>query len=327
MAKKAGAAEVLRVKGLTRSFGELHVLREVNVSLRTGQICAVTGPNGAGKTTLLRCVAGTIKPDAGEVLILGQAVDESDPHTRAAVASVLDDVDFFPDLSVVEHLELMAYTHAHPGPGERGGGDADRAQPRRRARPGAADALQRAAAPARAGLLLRPAPPAAGARRAGAAPRRRRARVARGPAAPGEAGRRGGADGLPRRGAGRRGGRRPAGHRRMTSDQSRGHGDEAGEEDLADVLADVEHEEAAGVAPRIPAVTELRRALRRTRRAHSDRTLGELLTDVYLLAFIVVLYGGGRRVQPAPPPVAAAARAGRHRVVPGAGWWSRCWWR
>jgi ABC-2 type transport system ATP-binding protein len=116
VAKKVGAAEVLRVAGLQRSFGELQVLRDVSVTLRAGQICAITGPNGAGKTTLLRCVAGTIKPDAGDVLVLGKAVDESDPHTRAAIASVLDDVDFFPDLSVAEHLELMAYTHATPDP-------------------------------------------------------------------------------------------------------------------------------------------------------------------------------------------------------------------
>jgi ABC-2 type transport system ATP-binding protein len=116
VARKSGAEEVLRIKGLQHSFGELHVLRDVNLSLRSGQICAVTGPNGAGKTTLLRCVAGTIKPDAGEVRLLGDAVDEADPRTRAAIASVLDDIDFFPDLSVAEHLELMAYTHATPDP-------------------------------------------------------------------------------------------------------------------------------------------------------------------------------------------------------------------
>jgi ABC-2 type transport system ATP-binding protein len=107
----AKRAEVLALRKITRSFGENVVLREVSLSLREGQVCAVVGPNGAGKTTLLRCVAGTIAPDGGDVLLLGKAVDESDPHTRAAIASVLDDIDFFPDLSVSEHLELMAYAH------------------------------------------------------------------------------------------------------------------------------------------------------------------------------------------------------------------------
>src|SRR4051794_16737325 len=112
----AKAVEVLTVKRLSRSFGPHLVLDEVTLSLRAGQIGAVVGPNGAGKTTLLRCVAGAIRPDSGEVRLLGQPVDEADPGTRAAIASVLDDVDFFPDLSVAEHLELMAYTHATPDP-------------------------------------------------------------------------------------------------------------------------------------------------------------------------------------------------------------------
>ena len=51
------------------------------------------------------------KPDAGEVLLEGRTFDEADPKMRAQVATVLDDIDFFPDLSVVEHLELLALAH------------------------------------------------------------------------------------------------------------------------------------------------------------------------------------------------------------------------
>ena len=116
MAKKTGPAEILSVKGLRRAFDEHVVLDGVSVSVKAGQVCAVTGPNGAGKTTLLRCVAGTLKADAGTVMVLGLEVDESDPQIRAAIATVLDDMEFFPDLSVAEHLELMAYAHATPDP-------------------------------------------------------------------------------------------------------------------------------------------------------------------------------------------------------------------
>jgi ABC-type multidrug transport system ATPase subunit len=108
--------EILAVKGLRRVFNEHVVLDNVSVSIRAGQICAVTGPNGAGKTTLLRCVSGTLAADAGTITLLGKPVDESDPHTRAAIATVLDDVEFFPDLSVSEHLELLAYAHATEDP-------------------------------------------------------------------------------------------------------------------------------------------------------------------------------------------------------------------
>src|SRR4051794_31922567 len=81
----------------------------------------------------------------------------------------------------------------------------------------------------------------------------------------------------------------------MTRDHDSRRGDdhdEAADPDLTEALADAESDEEAGAPPRIPDVRELRRALRRTRRAHSDRTLGELLSDLYLIAFIAVLYGG-----------------------------------
>lgn len=107
---------LLELSGLTRRFGSLEVLSGVDVTLRAGQAVAVVGPNGSGKTTLLRCVVGADAADAGEVRLDGRGVRESDPRFRAAVASLLDDMDFFPDLSVSEHLELLARAHGAPNP-------------------------------------------------------------------------------------------------------------------------------------------------------------------------------------------------------------------
>lgn len=92
------------------------MLSGVDLTVRAGQAVAVVGPNGSGKTTLLRCVVGADVPDAGEVRLDGRVVREYDPLFRAAVASLLDDMDFFPDLSVSEHLELMARAHGSPNP-------------------------------------------------------------------------------------------------------------------------------------------------------------------------------------------------------------------
>ncbi|HWO62730.1 MAG TPA: ABC transporter ATP-binding protein [Umezawaea sp.] len=106
---------MLEVRGLTKAYGGLTVLRDVSFTLRPGEAAAVVGPNGAGKSTLLHCVVGSAEADSGTVEFDGAVLRESDPATRAAVAAVLDDFDFFPDLSVVEHLDLHA--HAHGGGG------------------------------------------------------------------------------------------------------------------------------------------------------------------------------------------------------------------
>ena len=100
---------------MSRRFGGHRVLDDVTFTVRAGRIGVVLGPNGAGKTTLLRCVVGADKPDDGEVRFEGRKLAETDAWARAAVAAVLDDIDFFPDLSVFEHLELLAYAHGDAG--------------------------------------------------------------------------------------------------------------------------------------------------------------------------------------------------------------------
>jgi ABC-2 type transport system ATP-binding protein len=105
----------LEVHGLTRRFGNLLVFEEISFTAEPGTAAVVLGPNGAGKTTLLRCVVGADRPDAGEVRLDGRRFDETEPWVRAAVATALDDIDFFPDLSVAEHLELLAYAHGETG--------------------------------------------------------------------------------------------------------------------------------------------------------------------------------------------------------------------
>jgi ABC-2 type transport system ATP-binding protein len=105
----------LEVRDLTRRFGNLIVFEGITFTVEPGAAAVVLGPNGAGKTTLLRCVVGADRPDGGEVRLDGRRFDETEPWVRAAVATALDDIDFFPDLSVAEHLELLAYAHGSDG--------------------------------------------------------------------------------------------------------------------------------------------------------------------------------------------------------------------
>jgi ABC-type multidrug transport system ATPase subunit len=88
---------VLKVSGLRRAYGPNTILKNFSLEVRAGEAVALTGRNGSGKSTLLRCLVGADRPDED-------------------VATVIDDLDFFPDLSVVEHLDLLARAHGHQDP-------------------------------------------------------------------------------------------------------------------------------------------------------------------------------------------------------------------
>ncbi|KQX76011.1 MULTISPECIES: ABC transporter ATP-binding protein [Aeromicrobium] len=115
MAKTPATPPLLRVSDLHRSFGELHVLEGLDLELRSGEALALVGPNGAGKSTALRCIAGADQATSGTVELDGEPLDERSAATRRDLAVVMDDLDFFPDLSVVEHLNLLARAHRVAG--------------------------------------------------------------------------------------------------------------------------------------------------------------------------------------------------------------------
>lgn len=94
-----------------KCYGEIPVFSGLSFSLSPGEAVGIVGPNGAGKSTLLRCVVGTEFFDEGSVEVEGAKLDESSPSLRAAVASLLDGSEYFPELSVVEHLRLVAWAH------------------------------------------------------------------------------------------------------------------------------------------------------------------------------------------------------------------------
>lgn len=105
---------LLRVRGLTKKFGDIEVLSGVDLTVTSGKALALRGRNGAGKSTLLRCITGVDAPTAGTVELDGEPVDERSVAVRRDLAIVLDDMDFFPDLSVIEHLDLFARAHGVP---------------------------------------------------------------------------------------------------------------------------------------------------------------------------------------------------------------------
>jgi putative ABC transport system ATP-binding protein len=77
--------DVLVGRGLAKRFGQTVALAGVDLTVRAAEAVAIMGPSGSGKSTLLHCLAGIIKPDTGEVHLLGQRIDDMGERKRSAL--------------------------------------------------------------------------------------------------------------------------------------------------------------------------------------------------------------------------------------------------
>ncbi|MGV8804353.1 MAG: amino acid ABC transporter ATP-binding protein [Polaromonas sp.] len=101
--------EVIRVKGLTKLFGQLAVLRGIDCSIKASEVVCVIGPSGSGKSTFLRCLNGLEDASGGEVLVHGVSVH--DPKTdvdalRSEIGMVFQRFNLFPHKTVLENITL-----------------------------------------------------------------------------------------------------------------------------------------------------------------------------------------------------------------------------
>lgn len=101
---------MLEVRNLNKSFGAIRVARDVSMRLEKGERRVVLGPNGAGKTTLFNLVAGTLKPDSGDILLDGVAVTgfPVDRRARMGMSRSYQKNNLFETLTVRENLTLAA---------------------------------------------------------------------------------------------------------------------------------------------------------------------------------------------------------------------------
>ena len=115
----AGGTALLEARGLRRSFGGLRVLRGLDLAVRSGEAVVVAGPNGAGKTTLLRILAGLMRPEAGEVRVLGHPVRGEDPAGRRGIGFVSHQSLLYDDLTLAQNLTFAARLYRLPRPAKR----------------------------------------------------------------------------------------------------------------------------------------------------------------------------------------------------------------
>ncbi|MBS3940329.1 MAG: ATP-binding cassette domain-containing protein, partial [Actinobacteria bacterium] len=104
---------LLEVDRLTKHYDEVAALDDLHLTLDRGGCVALVGHNGSGKSTAIGCVAGRLRPTSGSVRVDGtDIVTTRDPVAARRVMSVIPDTAaFYPDLTVREHLEVVALAH------------------------------------------------------------------------------------------------------------------------------------------------------------------------------------------------------------------------
>jgi ABC-type branched-subunit amino acid transport system ATPase component len=110
-------ARMLELKGVSKAFGGLQVISELDLHVDENEVVSVIGPNGAGKTTLFNLVTGVYEPDEGDILFEGDSIVGLPPNkiTRRGVARTFQTLRLFLNMTVKENVMAAAYGHTKAG--------------------------------------------------------------------------------------------------------------------------------------------------------------------------------------------------------------------
>src|SRR5215475_10028693 len=109
----SASAPTLELRGISKSFGSVQALSDVEFEVRAGEVMALVGDNGAGKSTLIKCVAGIHPVDSGDVLFDGKPVTIHGPKdaARLGIEVVYQDLALCDNLDVVQNMYLGREAH------------------------------------------------------------------------------------------------------------------------------------------------------------------------------------------------------------------------
>ena len=104
------AAPIIAARGVTRRFGGLVALDNIDLDVPAGIVQAIIGPNGSGKTTLLNALSGASHADAGPIRVGGHEIFRLKPHriARLGLARTFQNIRIFENLSVIENVKVAA---------------------------------------------------------------------------------------------------------------------------------------------------------------------------------------------------------------------------
>lgn len=94
---------ILSLRGINKSFGPVHVLKNVDFDAYAGQVTALVGDNGAGKSTLIKCIAGIYQAEEGEFIFEGNKVDVTGPRDATALGIEI----VYQDLALCDNLDIV----------------------------------------------------------------------------------------------------------------------------------------------------------------------------------------------------------------------------
>ena len=104
----------IRARGLGKRYGSVVALEDLSLDVAEGEVFGFLGPNGAGKTTTIRLLLGLLRPDRGEVTVLGRRLPSGDVAWRRDVGFLPGDMAFWPRLSGWETLDFLARLTGRP---------------------------------------------------------------------------------------------------------------------------------------------------------------------------------------------------------------------
>ncbi|MEJ2802728.1 ABC transporter ATP-binding protein [Comamonadaceae bacterium PP-2] len=117
MSGNKASAPQLELQGVSRHFGGLKVLQDVNLAVPQGGIFGLIGPNGAGKTTVFNLITGLLPPSSGTIRFEGQDLAGVRPHqiTRRGIARTFQNIRLFKEMSLIDNVIVGMHTHLNYG--------------------------------------------------------------------------------------------------------------------------------------------------------------------------------------------------------------------
>jgi ABC-2 type transport system ATP-binding protein len=111
---RAEAADAIDVRGLNKHFGDKHVVKDLSLRVKRGEIFGFLGPNGSGKTTSIRLMCGLLTPDSGSGTCLGYDILKQSGEIKRHVGYMTQKFSFWDDLSIRENLDFVARVYEMP---------------------------------------------------------------------------------------------------------------------------------------------------------------------------------------------------------------------